>query len=194
MSKTLGPSPLAEPEQADHPLPWRDTARTYGRVSRGLHWTSVVLLALSFGLAWSWDLPGRGPLQNGMVDWHRSIGLSIGLITLARVAWRVSGRRPRWALPMWTRVLSTFVQGLLLLLLLVVPLVGWAYTNAGGLAVTFAGFRLPTLVPRDQYLAEITVTVHEWAADLLLVLVAVHVAGAVSHLVRPGDPMRGAMF
>jgi cytochrome b561 len=172
---------------------WRDSGRAYGRVSRWLHWASAGLLVVSFALAWSWGLPGRGPLQTSMVNWHRSVGLSILALTLVRIAWRITGRRPDWGLPLWTKILSRSVQALVVLLLVAVPVLGWAYSNAGGLNVTFAGWPLPPLLPRDQYLAELSVTVHEWSANALLALVALHVAGAIRHMVRPGDPLGSAM-
>jgi cytochrome b561 len=172
---------------------WRDSPSAYGRVSLLLHWASAGLLVVSFALAWSWGLPGRGPLQTSMVNWHRTVGLTILALTLARVAWRLSGRRPGWTLPAWVRILSRSVQAVLVLLLVAVPVLGWAYSNAGGLGVTFAGWPLPPLLPRDQYLAELTVAAHEWSANALLALVGLHVAGAIRHMVRPGDPLGGAM-
>lgn len=175
-------------------LPWRDTAARFGRVSRGLHGLTALCLVGTVLLAWTWGLPGRGPLQNAMVEWHRTTGLAILALTLGRIAWRAGNLRPRWPLPGWMLVLSRLVQGLIVMLLVLVPLAGWAYSNAGGLTVSVADWPLPALLPRDQYLAELTVTAHEWAANLLLALVALHVAAAIRHRARTGDPIGTAML
>ncbi|MFO1150504.1 MAG: cytochrome b/b6 domain-containing protein [Alsobacter sp.] len=194
MSRRVDPASGPPPEgPVLKSLVWRDSQAGYGRVSRILHWVSAGLLLASFALAWSWDLPGRGPLQASMVNWHRTVGLTILALTLARVAWRMSGRRPVWPLPAWARILSRSVQILVVSLLLAAPLLGWAYSNAGGLDVTVAGWPLPALLPRDQYLAELSVAAHEWSANVLLVLVALHAAGAIRHMMRPGDPLGRAM-
>jgi cytochrome b561 len=189
----LAPKGTPSDQRGRRSAAWRDSRNAYGRVSLWLHWISAGLLVVSFALAWSWGLPGRGPLQTSMVNWHRTVGLWIMALTLMRIAWRLSGRRPHWTLPVWAKILSRSVQALVVLLLLAVPVSGWAYSNAGGLEVFFAGWPLPALLPRDQYLAELSVTAHEWSANALLALVAFHIVGAVRHMVRPGDPLGSAM-
>ena len=163
-------------------VPLRDTASTFGRVSRAIHGLTALLLLGSYLLAWTWTVPGRGPLQNAMVDWHRTSGLVILLLTLLRLMWRAgSVRKQPLQLPAWNRWLAHSVQFLSYVLLVFIPVLGWAYTNAGGYGVSLFSIPLPSLVPRDKYLSGITVTVHEYLAFALLALVALHVAGALRH-------------
>jgi cytochrome b561 len=165
---------------------WRDGASAYGRFSRLLHGGTAALLVVSFGLAWTWGIPGRGPAQTAMIDLHRRSGLLILLITLVRIGWRMKSRPARVDdLARWMRVLARATQATMLGLLVVIPLVGWAYTNAGGLDVTMLGFALPRIAPKDGYLADVAVDVHETLAMLLIALVALHVAGAAWHRFRP---------
>jgi cytochrome b561 len=165
---------------------WRDGASAYGKCSRLLHGGTAALLLISFGLAWTWDIPGRGPTQSAMIDLHRRAGLLILLITFVRIGWRMTNRPATVDdLARWMRILARATQAAMLGLLVVIPLVGWAYTNAGGFDVTMEGFALPKIAPKDSYLAEMAVDIHENLAILLIALVALHVAGAAWHRFRP---------
>jgi cytochrome b561 len=67
-------------------------------------------------------------------------------------------------------------------LLVAVPLSGWAYSNASGYPIVYLGkLPLPDLVGRDKVLAAQLVKVHGTLATLLAVLVAMHVLAALEH-------------
>lgn len=175
---------MTAPERAPASV-WRDGPDHYGRASRLLHWTTVLLIILSFTLAWTWFLPGRGPLQNEMVDVHRMIGITVLLLSLVRIVRRLWGRPHTLGdNPLWIRILARLTQFALMALLVLIPLCGWAYTNAGGFEVHIFAITLPHLVPRDHYLEELTVELHETLATVLLVLVGLHSLGAVRHWLK----------
>ncbi len=160
----------------------RDTAAGYGIVSRAIHWLTAGLLVGSFWLAWTWGAVARGPAQAAMVDRHRMLGIAILALTLLRLVWRAGGRRPDHpGLPRWNRWLARGVQAALAALLVAIPVAGWAYSNAGGVSVAVFGWPLPGPLPRDTYLASLAVDVHEALATGLLVLIGLHVLGALRH-------------
>jgi len=70
------------------------------------------------------------------------------------------------------------------LLLLVVPLLGWAGVSAFPALITIAGYHLPAMpgIPKDQALAKQIFEIHGTLAMALLILVVGHVAAALKHL------------
>jgi cytochrome b561 len=73
------------------------------------------------------------------------------------------------------------VHATLLACLLIVPLLGWTYTNARGHTLLLLGIRLPSLIFKDQYFSRVAIEGHEFLAYALLILIGAHVAAALWH-------------
>jgi cytochrome b561 len=159
------------------------------RYSRGaviLHWLIAVLIALNFVAAWvAEDLPDA---QAGQVMGnHKAIGITILLLTVLRVIWRLTHRPPPLAdtLAAWEVAVSRVTHGLVYLLMLAIPLSGWLMHSAwtGGEPVSLFGLidwpGYPFAKSKD--LAHTFGEGHEVMATAMLVLLALHVAGALKH-------------
>jgi cytochrome b561 len=158
-------------------------AAAYGRVAKTLHWLIVVLVVAQFGLAWTMpDLP-RGRPAEGLVSLHLSVGVTILIVMLARLAWRLGhGAPPSIVTSVWQRQLAAAVHGLLYLLLIVMPLAGWAWASAKGWTVgLFGTVDLPALVPADWPYRQLAATVHQYGAWAILGLVGLHALAALHH-------------
>ena len=67
-----------------------DAPKRYGGVAIALHWTVALLLLAQMTLGW-WmiEVPKSPPgLRAGWFNLHKSIGLTVGLLALLRLAWR----------------------------------------------------------------------------------------------------------
>jgi cytochrome b561 len=163
---------------------------SYKPAAKALHWLTAfcVFGLIALGL-WMVDLPfGRTKLE--AFAWHKWIGLTVLLLTLARLGWRWHSPPP--PLPEkvtpWERKLAPIGHGALLVLLLAIPLSGWLMSSAGGVAVYWFGLvRVPDLVPRDQQLFGLLKTTHHWLAWTLMGIVALHVAAVIRHDVLRRD-------
>lgn len=155
----------------------------WGFVAKLFHWTMAVgLLGLcAFGF-WMSDLP-RGPTMFKAYALHKSFGLTLLTLALARLAWRAVDRRPlNLAAPGWQKLAALGTHVALYGLMLAVPLAGWAYNSASNFPLQWFGlFNLPALVPASPELKELFHEVHELGALALLALVALHVAAAWKH-------------
>jgi len=173
----------------------------YALPQRGLHWLMAVLVILALavgiplgqlGFAGARELFGL-PVTNFLYISHKTLGvLLLGLIVL-RVVLRLRYGKPAYSpeLPGWQRAVSGGVHGLLYLLLLLMPLLGWAATASGGFPINFFHWELPPLLPRDRALAETLFFWHGVMGWLLLALVLLHVAAALQHwLIRKDHVMR----
>ena len=157
-------------------------AQRLGITTRALHWTTAALVAGGFSAAWLFNALGPGPIAAKFVEVHRSVGLCILLVTLARVAWRATHPLPAVPAAPWERWLAGTVQVLLYLALLGMPLLGWLGSNAQGDTVAFLGVMpLPDLVEANQDLGDRLFVLHGWLGYGILVLLALHIAGALRH-------------
>lgn len=167
--------------QPPHAVVPRGDGAGFGFVTRAFHWLTVLMLVGSFTVVWSVGWLPAGPARVQAVGLHRTIGLLVLSVTLLRVLWRLVSRQPpgidtsawRWA--------AVAVHTTLLASLLIVPLLGWVYTNARGHALFLFGVRLPSLIFKDQYFSRVAIAGHEFLAYTLLTLIGAHVAAALWH-------------
>ncbi|MFM5885007.1 MAG: cytochrome b [Novosphingobium sp.] len=174
-----------------------DTATTpAARYSRGaviLHWLIAVLIALNFAAAWvAEDMPKPEAMQ--IMGNHKAIGILILLLTVARIAWRLTHRPPPPSpdLAAWEVALSKVTHVLLYVLMLSIPLGGWATHSAwsGGKPVSLFGLidwpGLP--IAQNKVLGETFGEAHGAFATVMLGLLALHVAGALKHRILDRHP------
>jgi len=148
-----------------------------------LHWLIAVLIVGGFTLGLSMvGLPlSRQKLQ--WYAWHKWIGITVFLLSCARVAWRwTHAPPPPPPMPSWQVRAAALSHGLLYVLLLVIPISGWLYSSATGVQVVYLGLvPLPDLVPKDKALAAVLQTCHVGLNFTLLTLVCLHAAAALHH-------------
>ena len=82
----------------------------YSTVSLTLHWGLALLVAVQIGLIMVYEGydAAKDPLAGTFMGLHKSVGLSILVLTLARLAWRIMN--PAIPLPTtvprWQRILA----------------------------------------------------------------------------------------
>lgn len=163
----------------------------YGTVAMGLHWVIALLIVFEIGLGLRMDGP-PGATTFAVYQLHKSIGISILILTLARIAWRV-GHRPPPSVGghVWERRLAGWVHVGFYLLLLAIPLSGWLIVSASrtGIGTVLFGLIPFPHLPGVPGLEPATKAVVEQAAEnahrllgwALYGLLALHVAGALKH-------------
>jgi cytochrome b561 len=155
----------------------------YTRTAIALHWLTVALIATGFTLGkWMVDLP-IAPQTLRVYAYHKWIGITVFLVTLARLAWRFAHpvRLPA-DLPAWQRRAATASHVSLYVLMLATPLSGWLFSSASGVQVIYLGvIALPNLVAKDAALAATLKSVHFALNFTLLALVLLHAGAALRH-------------
>jgi len=166
----------------------------YGAVSMALHWTIALLILVQIGLGWTMNevLPDHSPAQAGVLMIHISVGLTILLLVLVKIAVRLTHPAPPLppGIAPWERVLARGSHLLFYLLLLLMPLTGWALASLGARPIAFWGLPWPHLPglgmllgspapkPVHEALAHVHVYILIW---VVLINLALHVAGALKH-------------
>lgn len=159
-------------------------ANSYDRVARSLHWLMalLLLLTLAVGMVMT-DLP-LSPRRLAIYSYHKWAGVTVLLLLLLRLYWRLTHRPPGLpaSMPAWEVTVAHAAHWLLYALMLAVPLSGWLMSSAKGFPVVYFGvLPLPDLVAKDKALGELLQNLHGVLAYALLVLVVLHVAAALKH-------------
>lgn len=161
--------------------------QSYSGAQKALHWL-IALMILSM-LPIGFYMVDRGAKTN-FDAWTNTLYTAhktFGFVVLMLVALRIVVRRSRGApAPVATlspleRFVSETVHKLLYVLMLLVPLLGWAGVSAYPARGIFFGLSLPPIAPVNEKLAETLLQLHGYAAIALAALVALHFAGAMMH-------------
>jgi cytochrome b561 len=171
--------------------------RRYTLTAITLHWLVVVLILCSATLGlYMVGLP-LSPAKLKFYSWHKWIGVTIFMVAVLRILWRLAHPAPPLpaATPRWQRMAAAASHLLLYLLVIVIPLSGWAMSSALGVPTVYLGLlQLPDLVAKDKALGEQLKLLHQSLNWTLAALVAVHVAAALRHHVVDRDDVLHRML
>lgn len=148
-----------------------------------LHWATLLALCAGVSFIWVRDVVDGRALRFWLLEGHVHMGLVVLGLWAARVALRLKlGRLPAGdASPMALRILAALTHASLYGLLLALPLLGWASSNAHGKTVDLFGLPLPALVGPDEDVGDDLLAWHLTAAWTLLAGAVLHAAAALWH-------------
>jgi cytochrome b561 len=178
-------------------MQFRNTSGRFGLVAKTFHWLTLALLIGSFTLALTMiDLP-LSPRKLQLYSWHKWFGVTVFLVTILRLGWRLLDPAPEQLarMPRWQRRLAGLSHATLYAVLIIMPLTGWVMSSALNLPLVYLGIiYVPSPFGVDSALGESMKLVHGGLAIALLVLVGVHVAAALYHQVILRDDVLRRML
>lgn len=156
----------------------------YPSTSKWLHWlvAASVLIMIPIGIAMG--RVGQGPTQDTLYLLHKSFGILILTLMIARLINRivVGAPAPEPGLARWQRAISSATHGLLYVLLILQAIGGWLANSAYGAATPFFGlFNVPNLVAKNEPLAEQLFAGHRFVGFVIAGLAAMHIGAALQH-------------
>jgi cytochrome b561 len=192
----------------------KQTPSRYTKTAIILHWLIAIFIALMFVLGWYMaELPKEAPKQMaydlfdlGVYTWqvaeeisprtfyfnlHKSLGLTVLALIVLRILWRITHKPPA-ALSSYKAIekkVATATHHSLYLLMLAVPVTGLTMAINSKYGVKWFGIDviagLDNKPVRDFF--ECT---HEFVGIVLLVLIGIHLLGALKHkLIDKDDTM-----
>ncbi len=159
----------------------KSTTTAYGTVAVTLHWLSAILIIALFASGFRATSTDVSAAKAGILLIHVPIGISILLLTLLRIGWWLFADRKPDHLesdPAW----QVFIGKAVHLLLYIVTL-GMVAAGIGMLVMSGAGAILfgGSSAPLPNFFDYPPRFAHGAGARLLLVLLALHVVGALYH-------------
>jgi cytochrome b561 len=180
------------------------TAQRYTAVAIVLHWAIAIAIILMIPLGFWMHIQAEHGVATDQLfrafQLHKSIGLTVLALSLARLGWRLANAPPPLPehMPAWERFLAKATHWAFYALIIGLPLSGWLYVSAGWsihesepLPVPtryFGLFSVPHLFGLDragpdlrEAAAEAAFTTHWVLAYSMIGLAVLHVIAALKH-------------
>lgn len=169
----------------------------YSKTAMLLHWSLAFALAFQIGLGWQFDSLQRGPNLFELYQLHKSVGIMILVLSLARLVIRMGHSRPKpLADAIWSRRAAKLVHGGFYLVLIGGPLTGWLLVSSAKIAVPTVLFGILPLphLPVGSAAHGAAEALHTQLAWLAIALLLLHVVGALRHQFFKGDDILQRML
>ncbi|MEY3861854.1 MAG: hypothetical protein RIR60_220, partial [Pseudomonadota bacterium] len=183
----------------------KQTPSHYTKTAIILHWLIAIFIALMFVLGWYMaELPKEAPKQMaydlfdlGVYTWqaaeeisprtfyfnlHKSLGLTVLALIILRILWRITHTPPA-ALSSYKAIekkVATATHHSLYLLMLAVPLTGLTMAINSKYGVKWFGIDLIAGLD-NKPVRDFFECTHEFVGIVLLVLIGIHLLGALKH-------------
>lgn len=155
----------------------------YSNVAVTLHWLIVVLLLVQVWLGLTFADMHEGPARTEFFTWHKTVGATILVLTLVRLAYRLTNPPPPYPreMPEWRRTAAVWSHRLLYFLLIVIPLTGLVAVSGSGHPTTplVGGIPLPTVPGITKHASEISGDVHVFLVWSTIALLVLHISAAL---------------
>lgn len=177
---------------------YRNTAQDYGRIARWLHWGTALLFLLAYCAVYyrHWFTEKQTPENMVALHLHLSAGISIGMVVVLRIVWRVMNPQPALEPgPRWQHLSAHTLHYALYAVMIAMPVTG--YIGTGVATEYFYLFQIPKFEETWLFQAlvweQLGLTFEEWEAPidffhkeimgawLVWMLIAGHAGAALYH-------------
>ena len=169
----------------------------YTGVAIALHWLIAVAILGTFLLGQYMTNLQLSPAKLKLYSYHKWIGVTIFLLVLMRIAWRLAHRPPLppASMPAWQHSAASIAHFFLYALTLAIPVSGWLMSSASGFQVVYLGvIPIPDLLAKSKDAAQELKQLHEALNWLMVLVVAMHVAVALKHHLMDRDDVLQRML
>jgi cytochrome b561 len=179
----------------------RGDREQWGSLAKFFHWTVVLLILVQATIGLTMVNMAKSPKVIPYFTFHKSLGLTIFLLAVLRLTWKLFDKRPAEPETMsrWQVTGAKLGHGLLYVLLFLVPLSGWWYDSVAALRpLYFWGlFEVPHLGgpdPNDPGLKDLAAFRHQFLFWTLVAVAAGHALIAIYHQVVSKDGVLARMW
>ncbi|MDB2594200.1 cytochrome b [Porticoccaceae bacterium] len=174
----------------------RNSPQQWGWLSKLFHWLTALLIFIQIPLGFYAESLRLSPLKIDVFVWHKSLGMLILLLVVARLLWRIKNTIPvALAANRLQRALAYGAHGTLYILMLALPLSGWVTSSAANFPVKlFWLIPLPAIVGPDHAVKSLAAEVHEICVFITIAILLVHIGAALRHHFTLGDSLLKRMW
>ncbi len=157
----------------------------YSNVAIIFHWLIAIAVIVNWRLAENFEHASAMPDKLYWINLHKSLGIAILVLSVLRLLWRLGHKPPPAPAgsAKWEKSLAKIVHVLFYVLLIGLPIGGWLATSFAGYPITMWGlFDWPLFpVAENKEAAESIAETHGTLGKAMLILILLHIAGALKH-------------
>ena len=167
----------------------KNSKSSYGWLAIALHWLMALGLFGIFGLGlYMVELTYYDPWYRGSLDLHKSIGFTLLLVWIVRIAWRWFNTSPAISGSPIEKKAAHLVHLLLYVVMLALMVTGYLISTADGRGIEVFGlFEVPAMSISFENQEDIAGDIHWLLAWSLILMVALHAMAAIKHHVINKD-------
>jgi cytochrome b561 len=164
---------------------------SYTKTAKTLHWFIALSIIFMLALGWCLDFFPRGEPRSIAIQLHKSLGITILLLSFVRLFWRLGHRSPPFPISMsdWDKKAAYVGHILLYVVMIGMPLSGWAMVSATPRHLptvlygvlpwpSFPGF---SNLDHPKDVSDFLDGLHATTAYILAILIVGHVVAALRH-------------
>jgi cytochrome b561/polyisoprenoid-binding protein YceI len=175
----------------------------YTTVAIILHWLIAAAIIFQIILGWRMGDEPKGPATYAIFQLHKSIGITILLLSLGRLAWRLFNPPPPHPAgqPRWETIASKIVHVAFYVIMIGLPVTGWIIVSTSKLAIPTVLYGtipwphlpfLPELAAGPKHLwHQIGETGHGLLVKTTYLLLALHLGAVAKHQILDRDEVLG---
>jgi cytochrome b561 len=165
-------------------MPIQAARARYTAAAQAFHWIIAALIVVQFTLAWTADDLPLGMHKLALLARHKSFGMTVLMLALLRLAWRLFNPAP--PLPAGMSRLESFLaratHSALYMLLFAMPLTGLLMSSAKNYSVSWFGlFTWPNFIAPNERWFEFLKSTHELLSYVLFAVAILHILAALKH-------------
>lgn len=161
-----------------------NTQTQYGLISTYIHWLSAIMVFSLFAVGfWMVDLTYYSEWYKTAPYYHKAFGLTLFLITLFRIVWKVTNPTPKEiGNNTLEQKIAKFAHLALYGLLLLIMFSGYLISTADGRGIDlFNIVTIPSMGELFNKQEDLAGDIHEIAAYTIMVMVGLHILAALKH-------------
>ena len=161
----------------------RAPAPAYDAIHKSLHWLIFALLIGQYTAGFIMpDITSIDTVQGAWL-WHLALGPTILFFAVLKLIWRIMRPVPLpFDIPAWQRITARATHDTLYVLLIVIPILGWAMASSQGMQpMLFGLIALPSIAAKLAPWADTAGDIHIVLVYVLLAVLGLHIGAALYH-------------
>lgn len=159
--------------------------KTYPGLMKLWHWLISLCVLAQILIGFFHDDIADKTMRGNLMMIHKSIGLTLIVLSVLFILWGLFSRKPAWPdnMPVWERFFAHVAHKALYVLVLIMALSGWCMSTAAGYPSSWFGVFtvMAPWVPHSKPLASLFSDIHSICAWILVVIGCIHIFAALKH-------------
>ena len=176
---------------------WRNSVDNWGLISKLFHWLMAITILFMAGLGLTMINVRLSPMKLEMFIVHKSIGILLLAMVIARICWRLLNPTPVLPNTMSTgeKKFARFTHAWIYFLLIAIPLSGWVINSAANFPLKWFGlFEIPAIAAPSIVIEEYAKLTHMSLLIALGITVVGHIIAALRHHILLNDNILRRMW